>query len=260
MARRAWLRIPPQPLERWWAFQKGLRRIGLTVIEPHRVCDLGPGDLLVTWNVTGRDAGQIAAAKAFGAKHIVAENGYLKSKAGQRYIALARDGHNGSGYWPVGSAERWGRLGWTVSPFRPGNSGLVLICTQRGIGAEAMAMPAYWPTETAQAVEKLGKAAHIRKPPSACWGQPKLEDEIEKAVAVVVWTSNAAMTAVLMGKPVILCGPHHILEGCLGRDLAEVQAPVYRNPMPSLHRMAAAQWTEDEIESGEPFRRLMEMT
>lgn len=254
---KAWLRIPAQPLDRWRAFQQGLVRIGFKVIEPHRSCDLGPGDVIVTWNVTTRDRDQIEAAAVFGARHIVAENGYLTSAGGTRFIALSRDGHNGSGTWPVGGPERWARMERSLPPLHVSGN-LVLVCAQRGIGSEGMAMPRAWPSETARRIEAMGFAAHIRHAPSACFGQPSLDSELAQSRAVAIWTSNVGTLARLAGKNVILCGPHHIVDGCMGRDFEEIAHPKHRDPLPAFQRLAWAQWTVEEIKSGEPFKMLME--
>ena len=71
-----------------------------------------------------------------------------------------------------------------------------------------------------------------------------------------VWSSACGVKALTMGIPVVYAAPHWICAGAASRDLA---APLMDDTarQHALHRMAHAQWSVSEIESGEPFARIL---
>ena len=255
--KRAWLFIPTKPLERFKLFETGLMRLGFKVIarDPGGYPD--PDDVLVIWNRGPKDEEVASRFDMVGAPVIVCENGYVKRDAKNRkYFAMSLDGHNGSGRWPEGGPERWLRMEVELKPMQ-GSGDWILLILQRGIGAPGMAMPDDWPYEAAgRWRDDTGRHVEIRKPPSRDLTQPPLEEHLEKAHAVLVWTSNVATSALAKGVPVYFEGPTHILEPSLLRPSSPARLT---DRLTSFQRMSWAQWNTEEILEGEPFDLLLRL-
>lgn len=266
--RRAWLLIREQkPSERWFLLAKGLAAYGASVHRYDRSEDLprpGPSDILMLWN---RRPEHEEAARRFeqcGAFVLVAENAYVSpDAAGREYMAISRGHHNGAGAWPEGDGERWGRMEVPLQPWRGHDPAIgidIQVCEQRSIGEEGMAMPTGWGSTTRRRLEGMVyRPVMIRKPPSRRPGQKSLGEMLRSTRAVVVWTSNVATLALIYGVPAWYAGPHHIMAPALMRDVGQLEQPIAepdRNK--AFQRMAWAQWTHDEIRSGEAFARLLD--
>lgn len=249
--------IRNEPHYRSEAFVSGLKSAGYTVSNNSQV---GPGDVVVTWNRYGTYEEIADRAERAGATVLVAENGYFGKDANglQRY-AISIHGHNGSGTWHPGGPERWAALGATPKPWREAGDH-ILVCGQRGIGSRTMASPHEW---HARAAKRL--AAHtkrkivIRKHPGSKPdpNAPTLESQLVNCWAVVVWSSASGIKALMSGIPVFYDAPHYICAGAASRDFSLIESPPMPDRLPALERMAWAQWSVDEIAAGLPFRHLL---
>lgn len=236
---RAWLNLRYTVPERRAAFKLGLEVCGYDVVYglPN---DIKKGDIFVTWNRIG--AANVVAKRFESAKNtvIVAENatwgnGFL----GRHWYTLGLNYHNTSGRYPVGSNARWDDLGVSLAPFRP--LGEVVILPQRGIGSSPTVMPRDWP--------KLAAKRHggrVRKHPGKLPGI-SLEDDLKKCGLAITWGSGAAIKALMMGIRVKSEMPNWIGE----------QDNTDAGRLAMFRRLAYAQWTIDEIKTGEPFSRLI---
>lgn len=257
---RAYSLIRTSPHYRHEAFVAGLRRAGYAVTQgfPDRGA---PGDVMVIWNRYGIYERNAERFEGQGGTVLVAENGYWgKDAGGVQYYALARRGHNGSGWWPDGGRERLDRLGIELKPWRA-DGGHILICAQRGIGSRTMASPMDWHNTAARRLRALTKREIVVRPHPEDVNLrgaklPPLEEQMRGAWAVVVWSSTSGVKALLEGIPVLYDAPHWICSGAAAR-LDSVKAPFLGDRLPALQRMAWAQWTVAEIASGEPFRLLV---
>lgn len=236
---KAWLNLRHSVPERRAAFVRGLERCGYAVIEamPNKP---GDRDVLVTWNRIG-DAHRVAGVfEARGLPVLVTENASWGNEfAGRRWYTLARGLHNTAGAFPVGGAGRWDGLGVPLLPWRDG--GETVILPQRGIGPPGVAMPRDWP---ARAVARY--RGRVRPHPGQGAAIP-LEQDLAHAGRVVTWGSGAAIKALAWGIPVVSEMP-----GWIGE-----QDNTDAGRLAMFRRLAWAQWTMDEIGSGEPFRRLI---
>lgn len=259
----AWVAVREQPHYRREAFVAGLKRIGCKVTaEQYRAperCD--ESTVYVCWNRYGHTHQIGLRVEAAGGRVIVAENGYLGRDAEDRQLyALALHGHNGSGTWPEGGPERFGSLGIDLKPWRASGD-KVVIRGQRGIGAPDMASPPDW----------HGKlAAHLRgatarpievvpHPGNGAERDRSHEDYLQKAHALAIWSSSVGVKALALGVPVFYAAPHWICEGA-ARRIDELEMPLMDDELrlTALRRMAWAQWSVDEITSGEPFKALLQ--
>ena len=86
--------------------------------------------------------------------------------------------------------------------------------------------------------------------------QPGLEAALVDCHAVVTWASAIAARALVAGVPVLYEAPSLICAGACRRGINGIEAPRYSDRLPALERLAWAQWSLAEIESGLPFARL----
>ena len=233
-------------------FSAGLRRHGYQ-IEPRWQRAPRPHDLLLIWN-RNRSTDPIARIyEAAGARVLVTENGYLdRGPAGEKFYALALDGHNGSGRWFVGDGPRFEI---DEEPWRTGGS-KVLVLPQRGIGLQGVAMPSGWPGGVVKRLQAMTRRELVlRQHP----GHQRVEKPLDfrDVWCAVTWGSGAGIKALLAGIPVF-----HQLPCWIGASgAAPLADEIERCHTPDRRlvwtRVSWAQWKLDEIGSGEEFDRLL---
>lgn len=222
---RALLNLRYTVPERRAAFEKGLKRIG----DP---------EVYVTWNRIGAADRTAREYEARGLPVIVAENAaWGNDFAGRQWYSLASGMHNTAGRFPVGGPERFDCLGVELMPWRAGGERVVL--PQRGIGPAGVAMPRDWPAQ---------QRGRIRAHPGTRACIP-LEQDLADAGEVVTWGSGAAVKALMWGIKV----ESHMPNWIAAQDNTDAGRLVM------LRELAWATWTIEEIETGEPFRRLLEV-
>jgi hypothetical protein len=187
---------------------------------------------------------------------LVCENGYIgKDSQGRQHYAISGKGHNGSGWWPIGTEDRFEKLGIELRPWISKEGGHVLICGQRGIGTPLMASPPNWHNAAAAAVKLAKLPAKIRLHPGMKPAATTLEFDLSDAKACAIWSSSSGVKALALGYPVFYAAPFWICE-----DAAMKLASIAAGPMmddqrrlEAFRKMAWAQWSVEEIESGTPF-------
>ena len=198
------------------------------------------GDVLVTWNRVGIGQQSASVFEKAGLPVIVTENAaWGNDFAGGRWHTLARNRHNTAGMFPIGDDSRWDSLGINLPEWRTG--GETVILPQRGIGSPPTAMPARW-VDKAQQRHK----GRIRAHPGVRDCVP-IETDLADCRHVVTWGSGAAIKALLMGIRVTSYMPDWIGE----------QDNTDAGRLAMFRGLAWAQWQLSEIESGEPFARLI---
>lgn len=229
----------------------------------------GRETLLVIWNRYSHWHALACRVEAAGGRVLVAENGYLGAggtspkfdvhPGGPRphhYYALAEGWHNGRGPIRVGTEDRFSRLGVELKPWRTDGEH-VLVCPNRAFGVGEQVMHPDWAERCAARLRKHTKRpVRIRAHPGN--DEPKkapLAADLEGAAAVVVWSSSVAQHALCLGIPVFIEAPFQILKGAGASG--SVTAPVCPDRRAHFERMAWAQWTCAEIESGEPFKHIL---
>lgn len=237
------------------SFLKGLRAAGYTIVDA--INNPGPDDVIVIWNRMGAGAEEAKRFEQGRARVIVTENGYLGRKwRGAEWFAMGLGHHNGAGTWPHRGPQRWDKWAVQLAPWRQGGTEVVLL-PQRGIGEPGVAMPSSW-TRDARGV--IG-ACRIRAHPGEKGAGPTLEDDLKHAKCVAVWASGAGIKALVMGIPVFYSFPQWIAGGAC-RPLKEWAAGPLRDDEARLEmfrRLAWANWSMAEIESGEAFRSLLSL-
>lgn len=218
----------------------------------------------MTWNLNPRYRQVAEYAKQNGAYLLVAENGYVqKHRDLEPFYALARDGHNGSGMWFVGSGDRWGKLNQPLHPWRR-NEGYVLIAGQRGIGSEIMKCPRNFVDSTQIKLRRILDKGGQKKVKIAVRLHPgrhaplrSLRDDLAGARCVVTWASNVANTALIYGIPAFRMAPYHVNDAVIG-DVAKIVDPPLADREEGFKKLAWAQWSLSEIDSGAAFTHLLQ--
>ena len=232
------------------AFVAGLQSAGYKVVP--QLSDPRPGDVLAIWNRYGGYHETARQWERAGARVLVAENGYV----GRDRYALAEGHHAGAGKWPLGGPERWDALGVELHPWRESDAP-PLILGQRGIGEPGIASPPQW-AERVQ--RRIG--GRIRPHPGKYLPPVSLDADILAAGCVITWASSAALRALQLGVPVWCDCPQWIGSGA-AQPLSEWgKRPALRSDAARLEmfrRLAWAQWTIDEIRSGDAIRRILEI-
>jgi hypothetical protein len=255
----ALVRLRRDPLYRREAFEHGLERAGYRVID--RGHPTSKRDFLCIWNRKPSDEAEASAWERAGGTVLVAENGYVgRDGEGRQNYALSAHAHNGAGWFPVGSEDRFAALGIEPQPWRK-DGAHVLICAQRGIGSRQMASPPNWHIDAAKRLLRVGtRATRTRLHPGLAPPATTLEQDLAGAWACAIWSSGSGVKALLAGIPVFYDAPHWICEGAAVRGLDDIEHPLLSDVLrlEALKRMAHAQWSVAELETGEPFVRMRE--
>lgn len=232
---RAWLNLRYTVPERRQAFIRGLERCGYSVFEGTTMRP-GDRDIFVTWNRIREGETVAREFESRGLPVLVTENAAWGNEfAGRRWYSLARSRHNTAGCFEEGGPERWDSLGAEPEPLR--TEGETVILPQRGIGSPPTAMPRGW---AEKALRKHGGRIRTHPGRNAC---TPLRDDLAKAGTVVTWGSGAAILASLWGCRVVSEMPDWI--------------GAHPDRLAMFRRLAWAQWTLEEIASGEAIQRML---
>jgi len=262
----AWITLRHQPPYRSASFADGLQAAGFTpqlrFPQPNEV---KKEDVVVTWNLNPRYRGPAMAAKNIGARLIVAENGYIQKYHDlEPYYALARDGHNGAGFWYVGAEDRWAKLEQPLYKWQDNPKGHILIADQRGIGSDIMRCPPIFADNIVHKIKRIF-AKHdkrnipeirIRTHPGRHLPKNTLAEDLRGARAVVTWASNVANVAVQVGLPTFRIAPYHVNEAVLD-NLDHLIDPPHTDRIEAFKKLAWAQWSLAEIQDGTAFKNLL---
>src|SRR5690606_19311919 len=200
--------------------------------------------------------------EAAGGTVLVCENGYCGRDAnGHQLYAISVHGHNGSGQFPAGGPERFAQLGVELKPWNSDPDGHVLVCAQRGIGSRLMASPPRWETKMAKRLIAMRVKFKVRLHPGRAAPKTTLEQDLQGARACLIWSSASGLRALQMGLPVAYSAPHWIASAAASKDLRGLEQLVMSDELrlQAFERLAWAQWSVQEIESGEPFVQLRAM-
>lgn len=264
---RAYCQIRAEPWYRREAFKSGLKRAGYEVLLQPPL-DARKGDVLLIWNRYAGWHEMALRVERQGGRVLVAENGYVGAGGGTpkfqvhpggpqpgHYYALAEGWHNGRGRWPAGDGQRWARLGVELRPWRESGEH-ILICPNRSFGVGEQVMHPDWADRAAERIKRQTKRpVRIRRHPGNDEPKRRLDDDLQGAWAVVIWSSSCGVHALAEGIPVYCEAPYWVMKGAAASG--PVEQPETPERLPHFERMAWAQWTCAEIESGEPFTHLL---
>lgn len=88
-----------------------------------------------------------------------------------------------------------------------------------------------------------------------------LEHDLRGAWVTFIWGSAAGVHSLIHGVPVVYDAPHFICEMACTRGMGTIETPMMddNRRLAAMRRMACAQWSVDELASGEPFVLLREV-
>ncbi len=260
---RAFNLIRPAPIYRREAFDSGLKAVGYTVAQavPPRFCQT---DVVVGWHRYGANHDIAKRVEGAGGVYLCAENGYLgpggvspHSLKDRGTYALARGWHNDGSVVVASNPERWNALHVTTAAWRTSGEH-ILVCPNRSFGVPGRMMPSNWANEVVDRLKKLTKRP-IRLRPHPGNDPPKrpLADDLAGAWATVIWSSSAGVHSLVAGVPVVCEAPYWIMKdaACPNWD-ALSRGGVYPRRR-HFERLACAQFSIDEISSGEAFRMVL---
>ena len=258
----------------------GLQRLGYKTSFTSE--NLNEVTALITWTLW-RDSRRSGFADFFSKRNIpifCMENGWLPDIAGRKYFQLARrlgqgSGINGQGSWPIGDNSRWNSWGIHIKPWRISGEAL-LVCPQRGVTpkdplishgqewADDVFMrlrsfsdrPIWWRPHSGSArlcVPKTGTPDRI-----ILAKDEDIQETLKNVHCTVVYSTSVSNISLINGVPVLFEGPRLFAEKLCGRVTKEEveHPPMPNNRTPTFGAMAWAQWNEEELASGEPFKRL----
>lgn len=233
-------------------FLKGLNAAGYLATTNYPPDKIKSGDILLAWNRKESTDKMIAQFEKAGGKVFIAENGYIgKDNQGNRLISLALSKHLGLGKWPVFYEQRFLSHNFEIQEWKSGGDEIVIL-GQRGIG---LASSGYdWPYAVYHELKhKTKRPIKIREHPGKN-PETSLEDALKNAHCVVTYSSSAGIQAIAQGIPCF-----HMLKGWIGQDASiygidNLESPFKGDRMPMFHKLSWAQWTQEEIATGEAFR------
>jgi hypothetical protein len=232
------------------AFTAGLMAAGWTA---SRKAAPARGNLLVIWNRYGYNDDLAAQYEAAGGHVLVAENGYFAThgEVPDSYAISVGQHHHGGANVPAISPIKG------LKPWRK-EGDHILICGQRGFGSKVMQCRG-WDTKTAAELRKVTKRpVRLRVHPGNHKPAVPLTDDLAGCHAVVLWSSNSGIEALMQGIPVFYGAPRWIAEkAAFPLAGADLEQPFLGDRTSGLSHAAANQYSIEEVASGEPFRRLL---
>lgn len=243
-------------------FHSGLRKLRYKIIDGP-ASHPGPEDVLVLWNRFPRDEQTAKLYEKVGARVLVTENGYIGSdEKGQKIFAISRNQHNGAGSWLEGDPGRWEKMNVDLKPWRK-NGDQLLLLPQRGFGPVGVAMPPRWEQFM---IRKLGelttRSSRLRFHPGLDKTNPEPYKDLRGCWAAITWGSGAAIKALAEGYPVFhempnwIGAPAAVFLG--GKRFKSIEEPFLGDRLPMFRRLAWAQFTSSEVESGWAFDWLLQ--
>jgi len=208
-------------------------------------------------------------AKRFNLDWIYLDNGYLKPGHYDGHYSATINAlqHTGAGEYERGQSRFEGLdLGWEpLSPWRK-TGDYILIFPPTEVFSSLMGFnPPMWIKDVRERLSRVtDRPIKIRaKPGSRLNGKkvPKgatLEEDLEKAYAVVTYNSKAAILALVRGTPVFVSSPNCCVS-ISSNDVSRIEDPYYpEDRMRWLYALAANQFTLDELKTGYCHRVLVE--
>jgi hypothetical protein len=260
--KRAYCLIRDTPTYRREAFIAGLSTAGFHVVLDHP-SEVRAGDALCIWN-RYLDRHDLATRfEAAGGHVLVAENGYVLPGGGsphdaplRDWFALARSYHNDDTVITGGDSSRWDALDVKLDPWRE-TGGHVLVCPNRSFGTPGRYMPFNWAEGVAALLKRTTKREiRIRPHPGNSAPARPLCEDLAGAWATVIWSSSAGVHSLIAGVPVICEAPFWIAKEVAG-TIDQIESPQTPVRQPALKRIAWAQWSLAEIQSGEAFDHVL---
>lgn len=234
-----------------YAMAKGT---GAPVVPP---VPLRPGDLFMYGCLRGLYP-TLKQAWAEGRNWYYADNGYLCP--GRRgYFRITKNAVQCDGSGNYGK-KRWEKLRLNIKPWRKTGSH-ILVIQPEPLSSDLWGVARDWGPKVAEELRKhTDRPIVIRRKiaDKLMDNAPPLPVALENCWAVVVWTSNVAVEALLSGIPVFCTDPCASYR--MGTpDLSRIEDPVMPDDREQwVSNLAANQWTVEEMRSGKCWKELQQ--
>jgi hypothetical protein len=194
------------------------------------------------------------AVLADGRDRYMIDNSYFDALRQRSFrITKNRMQHDGTG---ESDGARWRAIGVNLKPWRTAGSHIV-VCPQSDSFMALMGHPGDWVTDVMRRLaQHTDREIRVRP-----WSRNKtkhaasLQADLAGAHAVVVWSSAAAVAAVLAGVPVVVEG-----DDCAAKPMSGTLEGIENLPTPERENwcgvLADNEWTMDEITNGTAWSHL----
>lgn len=243
---------------------QGLQALGVDV-DVRGAEEVRHGDVTMCW---GWRKGMYLRAR--GARVIVLERGYIGDR--YHYTSVGLDGLNGHARFPVAPDDggaRFAEHGGELLPWRDDGEYILLLGQVHGDQSLQGQDLSKWYARMAQKARSIwglpvffrahpkdrgrhGRVAGVQNQSSLC----TLKEALAGARFAITWNSNSALDAVMQGVPCYAGDRGTMAWPLCTRSLAEPHTPERER---RVHEISWAQWSPDELVSGEALRGVLEM-
>lgn len=193
-----------------------------------------------------------------GTDYYYLDNGYFHPGHYDGYYRVTRNAEQMTSVPADMTPEQWGRwdrLGQTLKPWRRSGAHILVIGQSRTYFELRGIRPGTWLWET---VAELGRVTDrpliVRPKPTARTQRRPLEADLAGAWAVVTYSSNVAVEAVVAGIPAVVLGT--AAAAPVSTALEQIETPEHPDRERWVRWLAANQWTLEEIRNGTCWRHL----
>lgn len=280
------------------AFARGVEASGDEVVDAlSSATDHSKVDAFLTWNGLKNKMKPIADAyKAAGKKVVTLETPLMNREVDPHDYSSGRLGIDhivhtyGNFNLPeIAGPERFERLGIELMPWRDKGDHVVIamqlsddtsVCgqnffawiencvhllrknTSRPIILKSHPMIASNPKHPVRAMEKTRLQEMSKRLDFSIYESQIDEsrfDLLDNCWAVVCLTTGLAIDCVIKGIPVIATHPGNFMYPIQSHEITEIENPIMGDRQPWFNRLAYAQWTIEEAESGEAWRHIKQV-
>lgn len=261
------------------AFAQGMKKYGLegriTPKTDYNPSQLAEADLIVTGRLAASN-GILKDAEAQGTSYVYFDKGYTnrgwKTQDANVYYRFSVNGFHPLDYFQdePRPADRWKRLKIELKPRRTGGKNIVFAgCTHKFARFNDFEPHAY-AAEIVKELRRYTDRPIVYRPKPSDHGdatipgttlsdvEKPIENELKNCHALVTFSSNAAMDAIVAGVPAFVLGPS-IAKPVSNSDLSQIESPRFPTDAERLQwacDLAYCQWNFGEIQSGVVWKEI----
>lgn len=151
-----------------------------------------------------------------------------------------------------GDSKRFESLGITLKPWRKDGRKIVVCPMAVALGRVYGIDTRSWLETVIEDLKRYTRRPVIIKPKDS---DISLLETLQDAWALVCFSSNAAVDALIQGVPVFVLGPSAV-RGISYSTLESIEDPLMNDRLQWFYNLANNQWTLEEIRSGLPWQAL----
>jgi hypothetical protein len=152
-------------------------------------------------------------------------------------------------------SDRWLSLGLEPAPWQTSGDNILVCPSSTAMRSFYGAEADRWLAETLEALHRHTKRPIVVRTKPATRDPAELQAALAKAWAVVTFSSNIAVDAVMAGVPVFTT-PYSAAFPVASSDLSQIEDPLRPERLPWCHHLAYCQFTFAELGNGVAWRIL----